>query len=196
MKPSIIWSIVVVILLVAVFGVFKMAKAPVAGVAGSIPEISAMDQARGPKDAGVVLVEYSDFQCPACGSFYPVVEDLNKELDGKILFVYRHFPLPQHPDALLAAEAAESAGLQGKFWEMHDMIFTGYAGTLGLDMARFNSDVSSSEVRDKIEIDLRGAIKANINSTPTFYLNGKKMEGFNSYDEFKNLVREAVRNNP
>jgi protein-disulfide isomerase len=171
-----------------------------------------MDQARGPKDAGVVLVEYSDFQCPACGSFYPVVEDLNKELDGKILFVYRHFPLPQHPDALLAAEAAESAGLQGKFWEMHDMIFenqnewsesgkaggifTGYAGTLGLDMARFNSDVSSSEVRDKIEIDLRGAIKANINSTPTFYLNGKKMEGFNSYDEFKNLVREAVRNNP
>ncbi|MFA5841450.1 MAG: thioredoxin domain-containing protein [Candidatus Paceibacterota bacterium] len=212
MKPSIIWSIVVIILLVAVFSVVKMAKAPVtSGVSGSIPEISAGDQTRGPKDSKVVVVEYSDFQCPACAAFFPAVDDLNKELDGKILFVYRNFPLPQHQNAELAAEAAGAAGLQGKFWEMHDALFENqaewsesgnakdffirYAGTAGINIEQFNRDISSREVKNKIEDDLSGGFKANINSTPTFFLNGKKMEGFNSYDEFKNLVREAVRNN-
>lgn len=211
MKPSIVWSIVVIILLVAVFGVFKMAKAPVSGVAGSIPEISTTDQTRGPKDAKIVLVEYSDFQCPACGAIFPTVEDINKELEGKILFVYRNFPLPQHQNAKLAAEVAESAGAQGKFWEMHSMlfenqnewselsnareIFVKYAVTLGINIEQFTATLSSKEVKDKIEADQKGGIKANVNSTPTFYLNGKKMEGFKSYEELKELVRKAVRDN-
>lgn len=214
MKTSIIWLIVVLTLLGSIFGVYKLAKEPSAGPAGAIPDVTEADQTRGPQDAKVILVEYSDFQCPACGAFFPVVEDLNKELDGKILFVYRHFPLPQHQNAELAAYAAEAAGKQGKFWGMHDALFanqngwseadsaktkeyiTKYAESVGLNMSRFNDDLDSSDIKDKILTDQRGGLHAKINATPTFYLNGKKVDGFKTYDEFKNLVREAVRANP
>ena len=214
MKPSIIWTIVIVAILGAVFGVYKLAQAPASGSgqSGTVSEVTDADQTRGPKDSKVVLVEYSDFECPACAAFYPQVEELNKELGGKLLFAYRHFPLPQHKNAELAAYAAEAAGKQGKFWEMHSMLFENqsewsesknaeeiinkYAESVGLNMEKFKNDIDSSEIKDKVASDKRSALRARVNSTPTFFLNGEKMEGFKSYDEFKNIVREAVGINP
>ncbi len=212
MKPSIIWTIVIVIIIGSLFGVYKLAKAPTSGSLGTISDISAQDETLGPKDAKITLVEYSDFQCPACGAFFPTVEEINKELEGKILFVYRHFPLPQHKNAELAAYASEAAGKQGKFWEMHNEIFKNqsewseskeaknlinkYAESIGLNLEKFGQDIDSAEVKEKVATDSRGGLSARVNSTPTFFLNGEKMSGFKSYEEFKNLVREAVRNNP
>lgn len=208
MKSAIVWSAVVLIIIGAVFGIAKLAKAPSDGQSGSIPEVSAQDQTRGPKDAKVVLVEYSDFQCPACGAFFPHVEELDKELGGKLLFVYRHFPLPQHKNAEITAYAAEVAGRQGKFWEMYRLIFENqnewsesggaeeflgkYAESLGLNLDQFKKDLDSSDIRDKVSADARGGMHAGINSTPTFYLNGKKLSGYQSFDDFKRLIRDAV----
>ncbi len=212
MKSSIIWTITLLIIFGSVFAVYKIAKAPSSGNGGTIPAISASDQSRGPKDAKVVLVEYSDFQCPACANFYPHIEELDKELGGKILFVYRHFPLPQHKNAEITAYAAEAAGRQGKFWEMYRAIFEyqtewsedkdargkiiGYAAALELNIDQLNKDIDLGETKDKVSADARGGTYAGVNSTPTFFLNGNKLTGFNSYDDFKNLIREAVRNNP
>lgn len=211
MKSAIIWGGVILILIVTIFGVVKLAKAPVSGTGGTIPEVGATDQTRGPKDAKVVLVEYSDFQCPACKSFFPIMENLGKELGGEFIFVYRHFPLPQHKNAELSAYASEAAGEQGKFWEMYAMIFEkqnewaesgkakdlfiGYAQSMNLEIESFKNNMDSNEVKDKVSADQRGGVRARVNSTPTFFLNGKKMEGYNSYDDFAKQVREAIRNN-
>ena len=153
----------------------------------------------------MTLIEYSDFQCPACGSYFPVVERLLLE-NPQIRFVYRHFPLQQHVNAFAASQAAEAAGKQGKFWEMHETLFTnqtawetsktaktifeGYASDLGLDMEEFMNDYSSEEIKDKINADLKSGLKAGINSTPTFYLNGNKIQP-NGYEEFKKLISDA-----
>ena len=211
MKSLIIWSVVVLAIVGSLFAIYKVAQAPSGGSAGGVaPEVSEIDRTKGPKDAKAVLIEYSDFQCPACASFFPAVEELNEELSGELLFVYRHFPLPQHKNAELTAYAAEAAGLQGKFFEMHDEIFKNqnewaeekdakeflkkYAQAVGLDVEKFLKDLDSREVKDKVSADISGALRAKVNATPTFFLNGKKVEGFRTYDEFKNIVREAVRN--
>lgn len=207
----IIWGIVLLVILGSVGIIIKLAKNRPAstGLTGSIPAVSSQDNSRGPKDAKVVLVEYSDFQCPACGSFYPTVEELNKELGDKILYVYRNFPLPQHQNAEIAAYAAEASARQGKFWEMYSLLFANqrewsegknardyinkYAGTIGLNMDKFGTDIVLSEIKDKVSGDETGGANAGVNSTPTFFLNGKKLEGYNTYDDFKNLIRAAVK---
>lgn len=208
LKGFLIWGGVTAALLLGVWGMAKLAQAPTSGTASAITE---RDITRGPKDAKVVLIEYSDFQCPACANFFPHVEEVAKELEGKILFVYRHFPLPQHGNANITAYASEAAGKQGKFFEMYSLLFekqseweeagnieeliAGYAKAIGLDAARFSADMKSDEVKEKVEADLRSGRAAKVNSTPTFFLNGEKLSGYQTYDEFKNLIREAVRTN-
>jgi protein-disulfide isomerase len=171
-------------------------------------EISGNDWMKGNKDSSVILVEYSDFQCPACGAYFPLIERIVSESSTTIKFVYRHFPLTQHANAVPAAQAAEAAGKQGKFWEMYEKIFTtqkewetsttvdkifyNYATQMGLDMAKFDVDYKSKEVTDKINNDLKSGLKAGINSTPTFYLNGNKISNPQSYEEFKKIIDEAI----
>jgi protein-disulfide isomerase len=170
--------------------------------------VSDSDWVKGSGDAPMVLVEYGDFQCPACASFYPVVKRLAEEMGDKLRIVFRHFPLRQnHPHAQLAAHAAEAAGRQGKFWEMHDMLFerqsswskdinaqttfVEYASSLGLDAERFRDDLKSPDLENKIESHVQSGQRAGVRGTPTFFLNGKQLHTPRSYDEFKEVIEKG-----
>jgi protein-disulfide isomerase len=160
----------------------------------------------GTKDAKVNVVEFGDYQCPACAYANPIVQQLIEAYKNNpnVNFVYRNFPLPQHSNAMISSEAAEAAGAQGKFWEMHDMlykgqnewsgnpkaleVFTGYAQKLGLDIKAFTDAVSQEKFKDAILKDRSDAQALGINSTPTFFVNGKKTNGILGFDEFKKLI--------
>lgn len=155
------------------------------------------------------LVEYSDFQCPACASFHPVLKKLIAEHGDKFNFVYRHYPLVQvHQHAEAAAIAAEAAGKQGKFWEMHGMlfetqdvwvkasnpreVFVSYATQLGLDAKKFTADLDDKEIRTKITDQYIGGTKSGVRGTPSFYLDGKQIVNPTSYEAFVKLVAPKI----
>ncbi len=158
-------------------------------VSGSVPPVSEADHARGGTSAPVTLIEYSDFQCPACAAFEPLLANVLTVYGDNLQVVYRHFPLfTIHANAEEAAYASEAAAQQGKFWEMHDLLldrqadwenladttdmFVAYADILGLNVEQFKTDLTSDVVKDRVKVDVKSANAANINSTPTFYLNG------------------------
>lgn len=158
--------------------------------AGTVPEVSSADHVRGENaSAPVTLIEYSDFQCPACAAFDPLLQDISTSYGDQVRLVYRHFPLYSiHANADEAAFAAEAASLQGKFWEMHDLLFdrqedwenlaapsemfAAYADLLGLDVEKFKADMASDAVRDRVKVDVSSGNSAGISATPTLYLNG------------------------
>ena len=213
MKNKIIlWAIIAVVVIGSIFGIVKLAsKSQTPGsdnLAITISAINDNENVKGDKEAAATLIEYSDFQCPACGSYYPILKKVTEDLSAKVRFAYRHFPLPQHKNAKLAATVAEAAGKQGKFWEMHDLIFQNqsdwseeknaaiffakYAQDIGLDLARFQTDIASDDIKAKIENDYKSGVKAGVNSTPSFFLNGKKMDNPRNYDEFKNAIEQTL----
>lgn len=144
--------------------------------------------------ARFTLVEFADFQCPSCGSVHPLVKDLLSKYKGNLNYVFRHFPLEQHSNALSAAIASEAAGDQDVFWEMHDILFTNqtewseesnpdtqfksYAKELKLDMTKFNIALKEKLHKDKIDRDVTDGKSIGVNSTPTFFLNGQRMTNF------------------
>lgn len=141
---------------------------------------------KGAEEAKIILTEFSDFQCPACREIAPRLKKISENYPQEVKLFYRHFPLPQHTEAQKAAEAAEAAGEQGKFWEMHDKIFDNqenikvadiekYASELGLDMAQFNEALDSSKYRSKVLDDKNEGQKIGVNATPTVFLNGRKL---------------------
>ena len=167
------------------------------------------DWTRGSADAPVTLIEYSDFQCSACASYHPVLEQLTAELGPQLQFVYRHFPLRSiHKKADLAGAAAEAAGNQGKFWEMHnkifenqskwanarnaDEIFISYAQILGLNLDQFKIDLESRVVRDRVDAGYDEALSLGLNSTPTFFVNGKKIVNPRGFEAFRDLLIQAA----
>ncbi|MFA6295218.1 MAG: thioredoxin domain-containing protein [Candidatus Paceibacterota bacterium] len=155
----------------------------------------------------VTLIEYSDFQCPACGAYHILVEQLLASSTIPIKFVYRHFPLTQHLNAIPAAMASEAAGVQGKFWDMYHLIFEdtsewtelsdptsvfiGYATKIGLDLNKFKTDLTSSTLKTHINNDLKEGVRVGINATPTFFVNGKAIVNPTSYEAFKTLIETA-----
>ncbi|KRT67652.1 MAG: protein-disulfide isomerase [candidate division WWE3 bacterium CSP1-7] len=210
-KKILIWAVLILGLAGATWGMAKLASAPSGKAATLANAVSDSDWIRGKRGAKVVLVEYSDFQCPACAFYAPIVNSIMEEFGDKIAFVYRHFPLPQHKQAELAARAAEAAGKQGKFWEMADLIFVNqkdwaeksnaretlvsYAQLLNLDMNRFGTELDSAAVKKEIESDyLSGA--AIIDYTPTFFLNGERIQNPQSYDAFRELIIQKLNQNP
>ncbi|MFT5849352.1 MAG: protein-disulfide isomerase [Patiriisocius sp.] len=163
---------------------------------------------KGNAEATVTLTEYSDFQCPACGQFFPVIQDIMAEHGDSIAFEYKHFPLLSiHPFAVPAAKAAEAAGQQGKFFEMHDKLFenqqiwsagaapqpffTKYAEELELDMDLFKRHLKASVINDKIQAEFEEARGLGLTSTPSFFLNGERMS-FSTYEDFVNQITAAV----
>ncbi len=153
--------------------------------------------------AKVTLVEFGDYQCPACGQAYPVTKKVIDSYAGKINFVFRNFPLSQHQNSMIAAQAAEAAASQGKFWEMNNKLyetqdawsnlnpidlFVSYAKELGLDTEKFKNDVLANKFSEVINQDLADGTLAGVNATPTFYINGVKLEGAQSYNDFKNII--------
>lgn len=178
----------------------------------NLPPVTESDWVYGTTTPKLTLIEYSDFQCPACLVFFPIVERITVEYADKLQFVYRHFPLPQHEQAKPAAYAAEAAGKQGKFFEMYreifvrqrdwvdnkdaDKIFSTYASSLGLDMSAYIKDFKSSDVQFEVENDYRDGISAGVDATPTFFLNGKKLNNPRSYNDFKLILDAELNNNP
>jgi protein-disulfide isomerase len=152
--------------------------------------VSAHDHIRGSAKAPVVMFEYGDFECPACGQAYIVVKELERVVGNTLGVVFRHFPLATvHPHAELAAEAAEAADGQGRFWEMHDLLFENqhrlsptdllaYATHLGLDEARFARELSEHKHANKVREDFMSGVRAGVSGTPTFFINGMKQAGF------------------
>src|SRR5258706_14082789 len=153
------------------------------------PPVSERDHAAGPENAPVTLVEYGDYECPYCGMAYPIVKRAQQDLGKQLRFVFRNFPLAEsHPHARLAAEAAEAAGAQGKFWEMHAMLFehqdalddadlVRYAKALHLDVERFTRELASEMYVARVRKDIQSGIKSGVNGTPTFFINGVRFDG-------------------
>jgi protein-disulfide isomerase len=153
------------------------------------PPVGDFDHAQGPDNAPVTLVEYGDYECPYCGAAYPIVKRIQERLGDKLRFVFRNFPLSEaHPHAKAAAEMAEAAALQGKFWEMHDTLFEHqralgsadlkrYAKTLDLDLAALETDLKSGEPGKRVQSDFMSAVRSGANGTPTFFINGHRFEG-------------------
>jgi protein-disulfide isomerase len=147
------------------------------------------DHIQGPADARFKLVEYGDYQCPYCGEAHEVVKQIQEELGDKLCFAYRNFPLEQiHPYAEHAAEAAEAAASQGRFWEMHDALFenqhalededlAAYASELGLDAGRLIGEVQKGAHAARIKKDLHSGEQNGVGGTPTFFVNGVLFEG-------------------
>ncbi|MEK7633002.1 MAG: thioredoxin domain-containing protein [Patescibacteria group bacterium] len=172
------------------------------------------DWFEGGKDASVVLVEYSDFQCPACGAYFPVMKGLQEAYGDKLKIVYRNYPLASiHANAQLAAQAAEAAGIQEQFFLMHDLLFgnqqtwstetdptntfIGYATSIGLDVEKFKTDLTSDEAFESVKDDIRSGDKSNVDSTPTFFLNGVRIEkNPQGLEPFKVLIDAALPPTP
>jgi protein-disulfide isomerase len=170
-----------------------------------VDQVLASDWVRGNREAPVVLVEYSDFQCPACRAYEPQLQQLSDEMGEQVALIYRHFPLKQiHLQSELSAQAAEAAGKQGKFWEMHDKLFEtqeqwaenpkakavmiDLAEELQLNVEQFKQDMGSKEIRGLVKADLLSALSERLNSTPSFFLNGERVTNPNSYEAFRDLV--------
>lgn len=154
------------------------------------------------------VVEFGDFQCPACGAAHPNLKRIKSEYASKITFVFRNFPLPSHPHADQAAMAAEAAGAQGKFWEMHDKLyenqtqwsassdplgnFLDYAGQIGLDKKKFEDDIESLAFRSVIDQDKADGENLGVASTPTIYVDGKQVKDY-AYETLKQAIDAALK---
>jgi protein-disulfide isomerase len=155
-----------------------------------LPVSDDRDHIRGPAAAAAVtLVEYGDFECPHCGAAHLVLDELLARFAADVRLVFRHFPLTQvHPHAQRAAEAAEAAGAQGQFWEMHDVLFEnqdalddeslgGYAQDLGLDLVTFLRDLGAGVYAERVREDFMSGVRSGVNGTPTFFVNGRRHAG-------------------
>lgn len=167
-----------------------------------VPVLKA-DHQQGAKDASLVLVEYGDYECPSCGQAYWTVKQLQETLSQDLCFVFRNFPLTHmHLNAMNAARAAEAAGSQEKFWPVHDAIYENqdrldvlslisHAEVLDLDMDRFNEDMVSDHVQDRILRDFESGTRSGVSGTPTFFINGLRWEGELSYDALLYAMQSA-----
>ena len=167
--------------------------------------IGTRDHVQGPADAHVTLVEYGDYECPHCGRAYPIIKEVQRRLGSKLRFVFRNFPLGEgHPHAEHAAEAAEGAGGQGRFWEMHDMLYEhqralddshliGYAATLGLDAKRFEQELQTGAHTARVREDFMSGVRSGVNGTPTFFINGVRFDGNWDPDTLTSTLKTASR---
>lgn len=162
--------------------------------------VSDDDPQRGPKDAKVTIVEFSDYQCPFCERFFQqTLPALRESYGDKIRFAFKDFPLPMHPDANKAHEAARCAGDEGKYWEMHDMLFENrsslgveslkrYARNLGLNAAKFNDCLESGKYEKAVKADVNAGRAAGVNGTPTFFINGERLVGAQPVEVFREKI--------
>ena len=199
----IIFSVVVVLILGGLVAWTRIANPPIdltgvennSVIAASEQNGYIADHTSGSESKKILLIEYGDYQCPSCGGAYPHVKTLMEEYGKDVTLVFRNFPLTAiHPNARAAAAVAEAAGLQGKFWEMHDKlyesqndwssldsskrttIFNSYAQGLGLDMDKFAADVAGKNIGQKINFDIALGKSVGVSATPTFFLNGEKLD--------------------
>ncbi len=203
---SVVNSILIVVLLIwaaSISNTLGGAIVPSGNDGGNEPTAQKIDlgvnPAKGSKNAKVVIVEFSDFECPFCARVNPALKQIEQEYGSKIAIYFRNFPLPFHGNAQKAAEAAQCANEQGKFWEMHDILFDnqqaldvaslkGYARNLGLDTAKFNDCLDSGKTASIVQNDLAAGRVYGVSGTPTFFINGKALVGAQPYSAFKQAI--------
>lgn len=202
----VIWGIGAILITMVLLTIYDSVFSP----AASVDEVVETDVYKGNPDAKLTLVEYSDFQCPACRAQHLAIRTIWPQIKGSVRFVYRHFPLTNiHPHAITAARYAEAAGKQGKFWELHDVffdrqrqwsgtkeikpVFEGYVAELKLDKAQFEKDLASDAVKDKVTADSQSAKRSQAASTPTLFLNGQLLRDVREADKLKAVIRQAIK---
>ena len=205
---SYIWISVIVLILIGLMA-WGVKSSSTIEPSFEINTIHPLDNVKGNKEAKVVIVEYSDFQCPACRAYYLMMREIEVAFGDQIAFVYRHFPLNQiHNNAELAARAAQAAAKQDKFWEMYSLLFEkqdewskvanieplfeSYAKLLNLDTEKFKADFESKEIRSLVRVERQSAMNLDLKGTPTFFINGKKIENPSSVEAFKILINQAL----
>ena len=178
---------------------------------GALTEpVTATDWRKGATDPVVEIVEYSDFECPACAAYYPILNQLVTEYPEEVALIYRHFPLPQHASAELTAAFSEAAGRQGKFWEMHNIMFDNqsawtissaadnealfktYAGQIGLNLAQLEADLADPTILAHIRAEYQSGAASGVDATPSFFVNGERVVNPRSYNELSALVRSLL----
>lgn len=201
---------VIAVVIIGLFGVFALTKkSNEQSTSNSSNGTSVSEHKKGAGTKNVTLIEYGDFQCPACKSYYPIVKQIAAAYGDEITIQFRHFPLTQiHPSAFAASRAAEAAGKQNKFFEMHDLlyenqdswtsipnasaVFETYAQQLGLNMDQYKADVASGQTAEVINADIKAGQAIGANSTPTFVLNGKKIDNPKTFEEFKTAIDAEI----
>jgi len=172
------------------------------------PPVSERDHIVGPATAAITLVEYGDYECPYCGAAHPIVKEVRRRMGNSLRFAFRHFPLSRmHPHAERAAEAAEAAGAQGKFWQMHDMLYENqaaledddlvtYAAAIGLDLERFGQDMLDGVHAARVRADFLSGVRSGVNGTPTFFINGHRHDGSYDLQTLLAAIASAARGMP
>ncbi|PZF70763.1 DsbA family protein [Taibaiella soli] len=172
------------------------------------PPVSEKDHIQGSPDAPIELLEYGDYQCPHCGRAYPIVKKIQEQLGDKVRLVFRNFPLTKiHPQAKMAALATEAADLQGKYWEMHDLVFENqkrlhhtalkeYAQSLGLNIDQFDQDLNREDLAEKVENHFYSGMRSGVNATPTFFINGEKYTESWEGDDLLNYLKNYFASKP
>ena len=198
-------AIIVAIIALMVFGVRSGNNAALFEVGA----VNKLDNFKGEASSTAIIIEYSDFECPACRTYYMVMRQMMAEFGSKAVFVYRYFPLTEiHANAQLAAQAVQAAAKQGKFWEMHDLLFEkqnewasaadpaplfdSYASLIGISASQFQSDYTSKDVISFVKSQRNNALGLELQGTPTFFVNGKKIENPKSVEEFRTIIKDAI----
>jgi protein-disulfide isomerase len=170
----------------------------------TLPVSDDRDHIQGPADAPVTLVEYGDYECPYCGAAYPIIKEMQSWMGDRLRFVFRNFPIStSHPHAEQAAEAAEAAASQGKFWEMHDLLYENqehlddadlhrYADQLGLDVGVFDEELAEHVHAERVREDFMSGVRSGVNGTPTFYINGARHDGGYQLDELLAALEDSA----
>jgi protein-disulfide isomerase len=170
------------------------------------PPVSVSDHIQGELQAPVLLVEYGDFQCPHCAAAHSILKRIQQKYKEQVALIFRHFPLSEiHEYAKIAAISAEAAANQGKFWEMHDMIFENQsklstlyllrmADSMGLDMKTFQKDSLDQKLADKVDADFESGIMSGVNGTPSFYINGEKYNGAYDFESMSSTIEYEITN--
>lgn len=204
------FAVILAACVVALGGVFWFTRDKSTTTTNSGSSATLSNHTFGNNTKKVTLVEYGDFQCPACAAYYPLVKQVTEKYKNEISFQFRNFPLSQHQNARAASRAAEAADKQGKYWEMHDLlyeqqkswetstnvvpIFEGYATQLNLKLDQFKTDYSSSSVNDVINADMNEGQRLGITSTPTFYLQSKKLDPApQNLEDYYKIIDQAIK---
>lgn len=210
---------VVAAIIIVFVGIFAISNHKSSSSGGSSGANTLTEHIEGQGKDNVTLVEYGDYQCPYCGEYYSTLKQVQAEYNQQIFFQFRNFPLVSiHQNAFAGARAAEAAALQGKFWQMHDLlydqnqiyynsnqtikgwvgasdpttVFNQYAQQLGLNVAQFKNDYGSTKVNDLINADMNKGNSLNINATPTFFLDGKQVSVNNSVSSFESIINAEI----
>jgi len=214
-ENKIIIGIVIATLLLFIGGAFLMTQKDTKTNQNTQSELEVNDNdyIKGNKNANVTIIEYSDFECPACAAYYPLIQELSQTYTNDARFVIRYFPLMGHKNGFLSAYAVEASSKQGKYWEMYDIlfqnqnnwggkesaditIFENYAKQIGLDVNQFKKDINSKEVKDRVNRDLASGKLAGVSGTPTFFINGEKIPNPKSLEDFKTFIDSAILKAP